>query len=459
METQTYFGIEWDAKDASINYQDISARIFLCPGLTPQHVTPIKEKILTSPINGFIQNTDHQIFEMEYKKESQIRELLNKKHEEWVKAFGELTTDDYDYLKTTYPLLYNIWKGMKDVNQPTCKNAKEMAEYVKKHVKGQDHVIEKLAVPFFMHNISKQREIPCRIKQAPLLIGQTGVGKSEILRQFARICSCPIIRVNTSEIVPSSWKGMHLSDVIAQNMSKYSLDELRYSVIVFNEIDKITGFGKKNIADSGTNFEQDYCREIMRLFESENPLRIQRDVFGNSFCELPTEDFLIVFDGAFYGMPDIVKKRLHLGNSFGFGKIQPVTDEDFLQYVNHSDLESWGFPSEFVSRIGNILSLKPLSEETIYNIMTTAQGNIMQEHINFCKDSFNINLKFEQEAIHKIAATAQEMQLGFRSVKKLLAETLATFYYTICGETADQQEESRTYTITKEYITEHLKQR
>lgn len=466
---KTYFGIPFDKSTIAIGKEtfdsrDYAARIFICPRISVEHVLQINKMISSGSISAksLIAKTDAGIAELRtWKQEGKdFSSIMKKKLASWVEAFEEPNTGDFDYLETAYGITRGDIYGEKSMTMEKINSAKDMADYVKQYVKGQDEAIEKLSVPFFLHLDSKRKNYTSRIKTPSLLMGPTGIGKSEILRIFGKVCDCPVIRINSTDIVPMSWKGPHLPDIIAKELSdgKVTLEDLKYAVIVIHEFDKITHFGRTYVGTAGGDEDMDMMRDIMRLFETDHCLNLNTGFDNASMKEkivgLPVDNLLIVFDGAFHGIESIIKRRLKIGNSIGFNSTEnnPYEGMSLQKFVTNDDLEEWGYMPELLGRIGETIVMNPLTSDTIYQIMTTAKDNVLQAHIETCSQN-NIDLHFTEDALHYIAGVAEKSGLGFRNVKTILSKALNRLYYEMPAKASQQR---RRVEIDKAYITKNM---
>ena len=358
-----YFGIALnDDNKLQIDYNDIIARLFICTNLNANYVQNFISKLITgkaskSEISRIMDLTNAQIKEWARKTglPSEIVDAMNKKRIEWSNnVFSAPCLEDYEYLESKYHISSDMIFGRptKEIAKPFFHNAKEMADIVKKHIVGQDKAIERLAVSFFQQLDCLRHKRNCSIKSSVMLIGPTGSGKSQIMEEFRRIYNGPVIRINTNDIVPSAWSGLHLSDILKDEVLRYG-KALKYAVIIFHEIDKIS----HPESTAGRNFDLDMQREIMRLFESGYciDLRIPAQDGNTTInCKLPVDNMLVLFEGAFSGIENIIRKRLKLANGkrIGYscdnaGYIAPRLDS-----ITVEDLEEWGFKNELISRIG-----------------------------------------------------------------------------------------------------------
>lgn len=458
--TTFYFGLAINNENI-LDARNVAARLFICPRIAPEHASKILDMLTdcTLPLHKFIARTDEYLADLNKKKESEedITNIMKNKLQAWTKTFSSPSEDDYDYLKKEFGFTKEYLFGH---SKSAVKTPREMAEYVKQYVKGQDAAVEKLAVPFFQHLDSKRKHYTCKIKTPVVMLGPTGAGKSEILRVMGGLCDCPVIRINSSEVVPTAWKGLHISDILAREINdEVTVTDLEYAIIVFHEFDKITHYGQKLASSSGSDMDQDMMRDIMKFFETGYSIYLENGIVPESMTtrsyKLPVDNLLIVFDGAFYGMEDIIKKRLGMSKNIGFTNSQNTETRNIniQESICNEDLLEWGFIPELIGRIGNIAALNPLSEDTIYEIMTTAKDNILQSHIDYCSQN-NVKLQFSDDALHFIARGAYKSGLGFRNVKTILSKILNPIYYDFPG--TPDEESRKVVEINKDIVLRNI---
>ena len=385
---------------------------------------------------------------------------LQGRYEEWAKKYTAFTKKEINYLKKLgiSKEIFSLVDEKQKINSP-----ESLATQIKGYVKGQDHVIDTLSVPFFQHRMSMLGGYDLSFKAPSLIIGPTGVGKSEIIRRFCDVIGCKFFRINTSDVTPSSWRGLSIGQSIASQLGDPNkVSSLQYAVLVIHELDKVVTQNRRITSDMSTDFSYDFQRDLMRLFETNHNLRVEYGIGCDGkpeIYEIPISKMLIVFDGCFNGLEDIVKKRLNVNvrKSVGFNTEVDKKNEkqDYLKHVTGEDLITFGLMPELVGRLsGNLCVANKLTSDAIYDIITSAKENVLQSHVDYCSKFFNTKIAFEEDALRYISDMAYESGLGFRNVKTLLSSALNKFYYTL---KPNQNSRVKKVVIDKKYIVEQLK--
>lgn len=476
-----YFGLSFSAVEP-FDAKRVAANMFLSYNIKPQQVEALIDRVRSGEISeesfNLVADKYIRVLEDLAEYDLELPKSMHKRLEEWSEHFGAPTEDDINYIRFHYTMhvedLFGEEYAKADrdcavAEEPAgeqcaeskVESAKQLADVVKQYIKGQDEAIERLAVPFFQHLDSARKGYTCRIKSSVMMMGPTGTGKSEMLRVMAQVCDCPVVFVNSSEVRPSGWKGLHISDMIAKELNNgVSEERMKYAIIVLDEVDKITKYGRRMVSDNGTDESVDMMRDIMKLLDVGHTLHLENGVNvidgTPRIVELPTENFLLVFSGAFCGMDDIIKRRLNIGTTIGFGKQMQGEDEEvnYMSKVTVEDLVEWGYMPELLGRIGEIVVMNPLTTDVILDIMKSAKGNIVESHVDYAHRN-HVDLRFSDDALRAIAEEAHRSGLGFRNVKALLSKALNPLYFTLGGGEGDGQ--PRVVNIDSDYINKGIR--
>jgi hypothetical protein len=131
--------------------------------------------------------------------------------------------------------------------------------------------------------------------------------------------------------------------------------------------------------------------------------------------------------GAFGDLARIVKKRI-ANQEIGFGaKIKNYRDDsDFLQKVKAEDLIEFGFETEFVGRLPVRAVFEKLSEEDLFEILKNPSNPIiLGKKLDFA--AYDINVKFENEALRILAEKAFNENTGARGLVSAVEGALLLF--------------------------------
>lgn len=460
-EYKHFLGIEFK-NDAvqGVDYREVAVRIFLCPTISFKKIEAVVNSLESGKMSvaTFLNRTDAQILRLREKDENDnIMDLMIDRIEEWPEELGGPDKEDWAYITELFGFTYNDLY-VHGTTSDTVLSAEEMADYVKQYVFGQDDVINRLAVPFWQHLESKRNGEGSNIKTPMLLIGRTGLGKSEICKRFSEVCDdCPIIQISSNEVTPMSWKGVHITDYFLNKLKAgIAKEELEHAVLVFDEFDKITHYNIRIASEKGVDMDADLQRDIMHILDRDFITIVDDNPLSHSQyngLQLSTKNLMIVFAGAFTGIEDIIKRRCNAGKAIGYvnqGCAQIQTN--WMKQVCEKDLEEWGLLPELIGRLGSICVLNPLTSDMIMRIMSSAKESILQAHVEYCKQH-NVNLVFTDEAIRYIAELAYNSGLGFRNVKTLLARCLSPMYFRM-GRVIENHEQQ--VNVDKAYIEKAL---
>src|SRR5580700_11503312 len=106
---------------------------------------------------------------------------------------------------------------------------KEIVHELNKHIVGQQRA--KRAVAVALRNRWRRQHVaePLRSEIAPkniLMIGPTGVGKTEIARHLARLAGCPFVKVEASKYTEVGYVGRDVESMV-RDLVETSIDMVR----------------------------------------------------------------------------------------------------------------------------------------------------------------------------------------------------------------------------------------
>ena len=116
-------------------------------------------------------------------------------------------------------------------------------------------------------------------------------------------------------------------------------------------------------------------------------------------------------------------------------------------------MQQWGFLAEFTGRLGQIITLNPLGENEMYQILTESKNSILTRQISYTRNLYNAKLRFTEVALRLICKKAAMQGLGFRGVQTIFSSCLNSLYYRlpVAGSAG------RTIEVDEIYIEQQLK--
>ena len=131
--------------------------------------------------------------------------------------------------------------------------------------------------------------------------------------------------------------------------------------------------------------------------------------------------------GAFSDLAEIIRKRIRdQGIGFGAQISREEDPSDILKHVKSEDLIAFGFESEFVGRLPVRAVFERLSEKDLYEILRNPNNPIIQgKKLDFA--AYGIQLKFDDNALHRLAHHANSENTGARGLVSAVERALLPF--------------------------------
>ena len=350
--------------------------------------------------------------------------LTQLKDEKDLKAFIEQSVKDFKELERKEREIKDKEKEIKLVNVNTNsktniknKNIRrdidtdELEAYLKMRVIGQDKNIENL-VTVISDNYKTSDP---HLIQRPLVMGPSGVGKTETLKLLAEYLNIPFTKYSTPTLSGSGYVGKDIDDILkmAYQNSSRNIKKCEESLIFLDEFDKIANRGLEVSDVAVQNLLLNFLDGTVYDVNLTNYDRIKID----------TTFMNIVLGGAFV---DILKDK---NRKLGFNN-----DDSLDLTVTDKDIIDFGFIPEIVGRISPKIMYNNLTKEDLKNILKQGKLSPILLKQQFYKEVYGVDLKYTDDYIDAILEIATSNDTGARELKQIVYTSLLDVSHVLQGK-------------------------
>lgn len=221
----------------------------------------------------------------------------------------------------------------------------QLVTKLKEYIIGQDHILKAVALYLFKHAIQLEYELLLENKSVLLLTGQTGTGKTFIIKKAAELLNFHLIVINAKDISQEGWKGESLEAQVKKEILSRKLTQKDHIIVFIDEFDKMC---MSLASEDSIDYNMHIQYSILKYLDQSS------DAYINASTSwVKHRQICFILGGNFEEM-----RRQRVDKMIGFNYTKSEDDRDICK-----ELMTFGMIPEIAGRVSEIVELNSITKE------------------------------------------------------------------------------------------------